>query len=69
MKKYVGSSEFRNMKKYDENMKTFFQVPGPRGFSNSQVLGGSLEFFQVPEPWRKLEIFLSPRNMKECEEV
>ena len=35
-----------------------------RNFSKSQGLGGSLEFFQYPEPWRKLEIFLSPRNMK-----
>ena len=40
-----------------------------RSFSKSQVLGGGLEFFQVPEAWRKLGIFSSPRNMKEYEEV
>ena len=38
-----------------------------RNFSKSQGLGGSLEFFQVLEPWRNLGIFLSP--MKEYEEV
>ena len=27
-------------------------------------VGGSLEFFQVPELWRKRGIFESPRNMK-----
>jgi len=36
-----------------------------KNFSKSQVLGESLEFLQIPEPWRKLGIFLSPRNMKE----
>ena len=40
-----------------------------RNFSKSQIQEGSSEFFQVPEPWRKLGIFLSFRNMKEYEEV
>ena len=55
VKKYVGL--WRNMK---EIWRNFFKT---------QVLGGSLEFFLVPEPWRKLKIFPSPRNMKECEDI
>jgi len=57
----------------------FVQVPEPmykrrvnmkeiwRNFFKSQGLGGSLEFFQVSEPWGKLGIFLSPGNMKKYE--
>jgi len=55
---------WRNMKEIWRNMIEVW-----RNFSKSQVLGGNLEFFQVLEPWRKLKIFPSPRNMKKCEEV
>mgnify|MGYP006965841017 CR=1 FL=1 len=54
------------MKKYERIWRNMMEIW--RNFSKSQVLEGSLEFFQAPGIWRNVKKYEGNMNMKKYKE-